>query len=77
MVEDIRLIKNWDVAQLQDVYLMVFWNDVTEKVTELLGLQVSGDFVEAESGTSQSFADEELPEKLVAAGEALSRPSRR
>lgn len=71
MVEDIRLIKNWDVAHLQDVYLMVFWNDVTEKVTELLGLQVSGDFVEAESGTSQSFADEELPEKLVAAGEAL------
>ena len=71
MVEDIRLIKNWDVAHLQDVYLMVFWNDVTEKVTELLGLQVGGDFVEAESGASQTFADEELPEKLVAAGEAL------
>lgn len=85
MVEDIRLIKNWDVAHLQDGYLMVFWQSVTEKVTELLGLQiggadgaadssasqVGGDFVEAESGTSQTFADEELPEKLVAAGEAL------
>lgn len=99
MVEDIRLIKNWDVAHLQDVLLMVFWQSVTEKVTELLGLQiggadgaadssasqVGGDVDEAESGTSQAFegdegadfsasqvfADEELPEKLVAAGEAL------
>lgn len=85
MVEDIRLIKNWDVAHLQDVYLMVFWQSVTEKVNELLGLQiggadgasdssasqVGGDVDEAESRTSQSFADEELPEKLVAAGEAL------
>ena len=85
MVEDIRLIRNWDVAHLQDVYLMVFWNDVTEKVTELLGLQVGAadgasdssasqvgaGVDEAESGTSQTFADEELPEKLVAAGEAL------
>ena len=68
MVEDIRLIKNWDVAHLQDVYLMVFWNDVTEKVTELLGLQVGAGVDGAESGTSQSFAGEELPEKLVAAG---------
>ena len=85
MVEDIRLIKNWDVAHLQDVYLMVFWNDVTEKVNELLGLQIGGadgasdssasqfggDVDEAESGNSQTFAGEELPEKLVAAGEAL------
>lgn len=71
MVEDIRLIRNWDVAHLQDVYLMVFWQSVTEKVTELLGLQVGAGVDEAESGTSQTFADEELPEKLVAAGEAL------
>ena len=85
MVEDIRLIKNWDVAHLQDVYLMVFWQSVTEKVNELLGLQiggadgasdssasqVGGDVDEAESGASQTFADGELPEKLVAAGEAL------
>ena len=85
MVEDIRLIKNWDVAHLQDVYLMEFWQSVTEKVNELLGLQiggadgasdssasqVGGDVDEAESGASQTFADEELPEKLVAAGEAL------
>ena len=40
MVEDIRLIRNWDVAHLQDLYLMEFWQGVTEKVTELLGLQV-------------------------------------
>lgn len=85
MVEDIRLIKNWDVAHLQDVYLMVFWQSVTEKVNELLGLQiggadgaadssasqVGGDVDEAKSGASQTFADGELPEKLVAAGEAL------
>jgi hypothetical protein len=71
MVEDIRLIRNWDVAHLQDVYLMVFWQSVTEKVNELLGLQIGGGVDEAESGTSQTFADEELPEKLVAAGEAL------
>ena len=85
MVEDIRLIRNWDVAHLQDDYLMVFWQSVTEKVNELLGLQiggadgaadssasqVGGDVDEAESGASQTFADGELPEKLVAAGEAL------
>ena len=71
MVEDIRLIRNWDVAHLQDVYLMVFWQSVTEKVTELLGLQVGAGVDEAESGASQTFADGELPEKLVAAGEAL------
>ena len=53
MVEDIRLIRNWDVAHLQDVYLMVFWNDVTEKVTELLGLQVGGADGASDSSASQ------------------------
>lgn len=71
MVEDIRLIRNWDVAHLQDLYLMEFWQSVTEKVTELLGLQIGGadgasdssasqvgaGVDEAESGTSQVGGD--------------------
>ena len=36
MVEDIRLIKNWDVAHFQDKLLMIFWRYVKDQVTELL-----------------------------------------
>ena len=36
MVEDMRLIKNWDVAHFQDKLLMIFWRYVKDQVTELL-----------------------------------------
>ena len=65
MVEDIRLIKNWDVAHLQDVYLMVFWNSVTEKVTELLGLQVSGADGVVDSSASQVGWDVDGTESMA------------
>ena len=55
MVEDIRLIKNWDVAHFQDMLLMIFWRYVKDQVTELL--------VEQPGGT--------LPAKLVTASVEL------
>ena len=42
MVEDIRLIKNWDVAHFQDKLLMIFWRYVKDQVTELLVEQPGG-----------------------------------
>ena len=43
MVEDIKLVKNWDVAHLQDLLLMVFWRSVKEIIIEMIGTQDGSD----------------------------------
>ena len=40
MVEDIRLIKNWDVAHFQDMLLITFWGYITEEIEKLLASNI-------------------------------------
>lgn len=69
MVEDIRLIKNWDVAHFQDTLLITFWGYITEEIEKLLASQGSANVDTLEQSTSQSVG--ELPAKLVTASEEL------
>ena len=63
MVEDIKLIKKWDVAHFQDIVLMTFWSFMTRRINELMGTPVGADEEPAEETPSQLVADEETAEE--------------
>lgn len=69
MVEDIKLIKNWDVAHLQDTLLITFWRYVTETVGQLLEEQGSADVVSSDKSSFQPPGA--LPSKLLTAAVEL------